>query len=226
MIHILYRLTELESGAANRPAWYTKRECFYSLCVHANMPFTVYLEGGCDWLLQKANVKNVHLDKSESFIYCYRDAILLPEEDWVYFCEDDYLHVPEAMTKLEHCIEDVKPDLVSLYDHPDRYRDLPEHNLTNGKNDIFVSRDHHWRTVPSTCMTFAASVKCLKENQDLFEEWKHVDFELFPRILGLRGGERPKKYLMVGAMPSLATHCQLDYTAPVVDWKKYASLWF
>jgi len=223
VIHILYRLLTGENKKG-RPEWYSKQRCFFSLFnnVAEGMDLRVFLNGGdCDWLPHEANVAKVNIpEMSDSCLMVYNEAVQLPEDDWVYFCEDDYIHVSGALLKLQHCIEDVKPDLISLYDHPDRYRDLPQHNLTNGKNDIFVSRDHHWRTVPSTCMTFGASVRVLKENGDLFREWTYIDFELFPHILGLRGGERPKKYLMVGAIPALATHCELGYTSPVVDWNK------
>jgi hypothetical protein len=180
------------------------------IVVDGNIPNWIGLE-----VIQLNNVGN-----APSFRFAYQEAAKCPEVDWVYFSEDDYLYLPDAMSKLFHCIEDVNPDLISLYDHPDRYRDRPEHNLTNGKNDIFISRDHHWRTVPSTCMTFAASISVLKENQDLFERWETSDNELFPRLLGLRGEERPKKYMMVGAIPALATHCESSFLSPCVNWEK------
>jgi hypothetical protein len=221
-LHIYYRLCAKE-GNVERPKWYSKKGCYLSLL--GSMSFgdseslRVFVDGeNPQWHTE--SIDTVHIEpradsesgKSASFWTCYLSAIEQPEDDWVYFVEDDYLHLPSSLSKLLHCIEDVKPDLVSLYDHPDRYRDLPVHNLTNGKNDIFISRDHHWRTIPSTCMTFACSVRILKSEQEKFEKWKHVDFELFPDLLGLKSGER--KYLMVGAIPSLATHCQSGYIAP------------
>jgi len=220
MIHVLYRLLAGENKR-ERPEWYSKHNCFSSLLANIGqgIDLRIFLNGGeCDWLPDFVHTTRVNIPViSESFLLVYHEALLFPRWDWVYFCEDDYLHVPGALFKLQNCIEDVKPDLVSLYDHPDRYRDLPEHNYTQGKNDIFISRNHHWRTIPSTCMTFGASVKVLRENQDLFEKWTYVDFELFPRLLGFKE-DRPNKYLMVGAIPSLATHCQTDYLAPCVEW--------
>ena len=226
MIHILYRLLVGENKKG-RPEWYSKKACFHSVyqAMTGGMTLKVYLnKGPCGWLHDDVIVENIDTrDMAETCLLVYHEAVKFPSTDWVYFCEDDYMHLPDSFAKLQHCIEDVKPDLISLYDHPDRYINLPEHNLTNGKNDIFVSRDHHWRTIPSTGMTFAASVKCLKENQDLLEEWTYIDFELFPRILGLRGGERLNKYLMVGAIPGLATHCEDGYLSPIVDWNKYGN---
>jgi hypothetical protein len=219
VIHVLYRLTTTEN-TQDRPVWYSKRDCFRSLVAAmttgktTGMTLKVFLhKGPCEWLYDTVVQEIDTKDMAETCVLVYHEAIKLPDEDWVYFSEDDYMHKPDSLVKLQHCIEDVKPDIISLYDHPDRYRDRPEHNFTNGKNDIYISRDHHWRTIPSTCMTYGISVKCLKENQDLFEEHKHVDFNLFPAILGYKG-ERPNKYLMVGAIPSLATHCMTEHLAP------------
>ena len=219
MIHILYRLITTENNQ-KRPRGYSKQACFSSLiqAMSHGITLKVYLNRGpCDWLYD-TEVENIDTkDMSETALLVYHEALKFPDADWVYFCEDDYVHEPDALVKMMHCIKDVKPDLISLYDHPDRYRDLPEHNFTQGKNDIFISRDHHWRTIPSTCMTFGASVKVLRENQDLFEKWTYIDFELFPRILGFKE-PRPNKYLMVGAIPSLATHYQTGYLAPYAEW--------
>jgi hypothetical protein len=220
-LHIYYRLCAKE-GNVERPKWYSKKECYGSF-VEAlfevskkDVSFDLSVDGDIPtWTSPFSdNCTTVTFDvgKSQSFWAVYQRSLQWPDDDWAYFVEDDYLHLPDSLFKLRHCIEDVKPDLVSLYDHPDRYRDLPEHNLTTGRNDIYTSRDHHWRTIPSTCMTFACSVRVLKSEQEKFEKWKHVDFELFPDLLGLKSGER--KYLMVGAIPSLATHCQSGYIAP------------
>ena len=226
-LHILYRLCDKENPTVKRPDWYSKVRCYVSLSRRlrdtpaslANVDTTIILDGAMpSWMENPPRIIALtEGGKDKSMLQCYQEALGYQDEDWVYFVEDDYMHEWDALPKLLHCIEDVKPDLVSLYDHPDRYKDLPEHNLTQGHNDIYVSRDHHWRTIPSTCMTFACSVRVLKDNRELFEEWKHVDFELFPRLLGLKG-DRPKHYLMVGAIPSLATHCQEGYLAPMTEW--------
>lgn len=220
MIHCIYRLYAGEN-TRERPAWYSKKLCFYSLW--GSVDIRVFLNhGDVDWLPDGINVTKVDIeDINDSCRLVLHEALQFPDSDWIYFCEDDYLHIPGAIKKLQHCIEDVKPDIVSLYDHPDRYIDLPEHNFTNGKNDIYVSRDHHWRTIPSTCMTFGISVKALRENADIFEEWGYLDYEIWEHLLGFKG-ERPNKYLMVGAIPSLATHAEEGFLSPVREWSIYA----
>jgi hypothetical protein len=77
-------------------------------------------------------------------------------------------------------------------------------------------------------MTFAASVRTLKEDRPVFD--KHVktrrvpnDRELFRHLqaLGQHADRQPARTLL-GAIPSLATHCELPWIAPVVDWDRLA----
>ena len=226
-LHIFYRAKD-DVGAGPRPEYFHKRRCFENFVAEFGNEMVAVVDGDVPrWLLtKKLIVLDSHGEKTEegkasTFIECYKRAIELPDDDWTYFVEDDYLHLPGSRGKLIDCIEELCPDMITLYDHPDRYRtDIPEHNPAHHTHSVFVTKSHHWRPVPSTCMTFAASVIALKEGRELFEQWKHVDFELFPRLQGLRGDWPGRKMLLLGPVPSLATHCQTNVFAPLIDWSK------
>jgi len=226
MLHVLYRLCDGDRKRGERPLGFSKRKClnsFLDSCgsgIFANIEYIIDGESP-DWLMIEP-LRTSKAGSAQSFWFAYNLAITYPKEDWVYFAEDDYMYAPEAITKLWHCIQTIPTDFISLYDHPDRYKSLPEHNLTDGKNDIYWDGMHHWRTIPSNTMTFAARVSSLIAGKALFDEWTNrdgftVSWELFPRLLGLKGNSS-HKMKMIGAIPSLATHCEIDNLAP--GWKE------
>lgn len=82
------------------------------------------------------------------------------DSEIVYFAEDDYSYLPNAFTKaLEFLQENRDADFVSLYDHPDYYS-LPLHQ---DACEVRWSGDRHWRTAPSTCLTFLTTRQTLRE---------------------------------------------------------------
>ncbi len=243
MLHVYYRASDSDKPEV-RPEYFSKalslRNFFRSLTKldPETFTFTMFYDGNNYEELKKIVDENkgefVQLNKlgnSESFWHVFQYALKQGSEDWVYFVEDDYLHKEEAITKLVNCIEDIpKADYITLFDHPVRYAkdyhfglDVP-HRV----NTIFISRDHHWRSQESTCMTFAAKVAILKEDEDIFYQYiKKVnvpeDRELFKRLQGLMGYEDGSPFrLLIGPMPSLITHCHIPWMAPLVNWEEVA----
>ena len=229
MLHIIYRLCIKDSKIDCRPTWYSKEKCFYNLQREisriSDYDFRVYVDGDFpDWLDTNKYLcaKTTKTGNAQSFWEAFLTAINLPKEHHVYFIEDDYVHAENSIVKLVDAIKSIELDFFTLYDHPDRYKNLPEHNL--GETVVYKSNTHHWRTVPSTTMTFAARVSSLVEGYDLFNEWCNrdgntVSWELFPRLLGLKG-ESSYRMSLIGAIPSLATHCENEHLAHFVDWEK------
>lgn len=242
MLNVLYRSSDSDKPEV-RPEYFSKLKSlenfFRSLEQIDNYTFTLYYDGEppkevADIVNSHRNTKIITLDKignSASFWQAYQESFDLNPEDWVYFVEDDYLHKLEAISKLMDCTLDVPDaDYITLFDHPVRYAadyhyglDLPHRN-----NTIFISRNHHWRTQESTCMTFSAQVKTLVADEGIFHKYvKQVpvpeDRELFKRLQGLIGYEKGSPFrLLIGPMPSLATHCDIRGIAPIVDWEKVA----
>jgi hypothetical protein len=131
----------------------------------------------------------------------------------IYFLEDDYLHqenwcevLIEAFTLPIH--------YVSLYDHLDKYMDYPD--LVS---KIFHTNSVHWRTVPSTCNTYAAKMGQLKEDMHIHKHYSaaspdgiSMDHAKFVH-LGNVGRT------LVTPMPGYSTHCDLLHS-PTVNWER------
>jgi hypothetical protein len=186
-----------------------------------------------DWLRGLWSGADVEVLKDESGgpignAASFRHALRLattsgfPDDDIVYFVEDDYLHTPDALVKLVEFFEEKHPDYATLYDHPARYNgqdfDRP------GGEQIIHSGSHHWRTQESTCMTFAARVETLRWDYARISAYLGTvhpqDRELFMHLqsLGRYPRCKPQRTLW-GPIPSLATHCETEWLAPCVNWE-------
>jgi hypothetical protein len=100
------------------------------------------------------------------------------DDELIYFCEDDYLHQHGVEKILEEGIK--RADYVSLYDHPDKYT-----RFYNGGeySKVIRTESSHWRFTASTCMTFAAKAKTLKQDKEVWlnhtsesHPWDHKIF--------------------------------------------------
>jgi len=153
-------------------------------------------------------------------------------DDVGYMCEDDYLHLPDALGVLYG----IRPHLslgtyVTLYDHPDRYRrgdDLP----TNGRS-VELWGGRYWGAVESTAMTFAASIETARADRlllDLAARFTHYphDRAMWRTLQGLGArrpvgwSRRPRRRLL-SALPGLATHMEVDGFSAGTDWTDVAS---
>ncbi len=177
------------------------------------------------------------LGNSGSFLYALDLALTrLDDEDYVYFVEDDYLHLPGSRELLKEGLEIA--DYATVYDHPDKYV-----NFSGGGSNPFVqdggelsrvllTKSTHWKETNSTPMTFAVSVKILREDQAFWKGYKKNSFRLFCQLRGEpRGGvdkikrilfgRRPKKpRRIVSSIPGRSTHCETAWLSPFVDWTK------
>ena len=127
------------------------------------------------------------------------------DDDIVYFCEDDYLHLPIAPKLIEEGIK--RADYITLYDHPDKY--TAQYN--GGEFSKVIKTDSsHWRYTISTCMTFAAKVKTLKEDLSIWQ--KHTsenhphDHQIFSEL-----NKEQKRRLGV-CIPGAACHTDLEFS--------------
>ena len=239
MLNVVYRICATESPK-RRPSFYSKVRCLKNFLMAVERVQDVHLvlisdgEPNPEWIEPLPAHAEVEVLKkcgnSASFIHALSTALRYPPADLIYFVEDDYLHVPEALEKLLECNHELQPDYLTLYDHPARYwgGEHPEVDLPLRTNFIHVTSTHHWRAVESTCMTFAASTRILR--QDFQTIVDHVspkapqDRELFRHIQGLgKYSSHEPARILVGPVPSLATHCEEPWLAPVIDWALLAN---
>jgi hypothetical protein len=168
----------------------------------------------------------------------------------VYFAEDDYLYLPDALAMaVAFMRRHPEADYSTPSDHADfdtkyihRFRGIERH-----------AEGRRWRTVASTCLTFMARHTALVENRAVFATYARRNSDLglwlaltknrvvnpwcffrslgdglfFPasQALAWRHAWRnilfgPRRTLWV-PRPSLATHLESTDLAPHVEWEQY-----
>ena len=172
-IDIIYRGCGSDTHA--RPSWFDKRLCYKSVWDMterdpATFSMHVFYDGGRDQLLEyiegmRVSDGAIYIPKRSGYdtiqdAYEYADKLT---GDWIYFVEDDYLHAPDAARVMLEGAN--KFELLSLYDHLDRY--TRNDDRTIGKESVDLTHSCHWRTAESTCSTWACSRKMWNRIKDL-----------------------------------------------------------
>jgi hypothetical protein len=201
---------------------------------------------------RQISFEETSLGNSASFIYMM-DMITQKHkpDDYVYLLEDDYIHCQNSKKILLEGLEIA--DYVTLYDHPDKYfLEKSDGNLFNYKNlqktRVYITENIHWRETNSTTMTFACSVKTLREDYAVWKKYCSIsrtpkDFHAFmtltsksfweifnfiPRFKKHKGEikillknlvSRRKARKLISVIPSCATHTDLKWLAPCIDWE-------
>jgi hypothetical protein len=195
----------------------------------------------------KKELEIIHLDKIGNLPTFAMQIEILAEQteaDLVYFAEDDYFYLPEALVKMVAFARgNSDADFITPYDHPGNY----DPSLGTEGHLIRPFGDRHWRTATATCLTFLAKREALIRTRHIFETYcnKNTDASLWlsltqkesllnPR-LHWRDSDKFKHWLMAWfygygqilfgaqrklwhAIPSVATHIESPCLAPVVDW--------
>jgi hypothetical protein len=151
-------------------------------------------------------------------------ALGLPEDETVYFLENDYLHRYNADRVLESAF-DLEFDYVTLYDHPDKYMNPfeggnPFCSKRSEATRVYLGEYCHWKLTNSTTMTFAAKVKTVKQDISVLRKWtsgSHPhDFQMFTELT--QRGRR-----LASPLPGYATHGETRWLSPLTNWKE--TLW-
>lgn len=155
------------------------------------------------------NYEETNLGNSASFINIYSEVLKNISnhlEDDFYFVEDDYIHRNRWVKALKEGLE--FSDLISLYDHPDKYS-MPMYKDLLAK--LVRTESSIWRSTPSTTMTFAAKGKVIKEMGQLPISFCNTpnprDHEMF-LALGKRG------FSLYTPIPYFATHTEVQWLSP------------
>lgn len=208
-----------------RPEWFDKQKIFNNFKSTISSDIANYniiydeCYGPIDTtFLSKEN--NVHIincgNEAGSFLKTLEivESKNLDDDTIIYFLEDDYLHkenwckiLLEAFTLPIH--------YVSLYDHLDKYL-----HYTNLTSTIYHTHSVHWRTVPSTCNTYAAKMGQLKEDMSIHKHFStaspdgiSMDHAKFTHL-----GNMGK--VLITPLPGYSTHCD-QYQSPTIDWSLY-----
>jgi hypothetical protein len=234
-VHVVYRAAP-GGNRKRRPPWFSKALCLASIIRAAeNLPGTSF-SFLCDGtmaveveqvmrrfgeLQQLGGVGNAG---SYRAAVDYAAALDVDPSSIIYMCEDDYLHLPDALSGLQK-LSAVLPDhgYATLYDHPDRSRrsdDLPPRATTP-----LAAHNVEWVPVESTTMTFATRPATLRRDRRVH---KLAALHGYPRDralwrllqgLGWRRwvlGPRSPRALYC-ARPGLSAHAEVDVLPPG-DW--------
>lgn len=154
-----------------------------------------------------------------TFRMVYEEAIKNKPDDFVYFLEDDYLHLPGSYDVLLEAAKCNYTDYLTLYDHPDKYGKItPNPFIVSGgeKTTLYWCNKHHWKETNSTTMTFAAFVDVLIKDKGTFWRWTETshpyDFQIF---IDLKLFSSRK---LSCAIPAMSTHGEKEYLSKGVEW--------
>lgn len=164
--------------------------------------------------------------------------LALQQDDgvWVYLCEDDYLHQPDAFRWITDLIENRHhyisqrprfrlrkganrlrklPIIIHPPDYPDRYlRKYMKYSL------LFRAKYCHWRQVTSTTFTMLAEAETFRKyaRQFIASSRGARDQYLSKKIFG--GRWFGSKALCLSPVPGVATHMHEDVMTPFVNWEE------
>lgn len=190
------------------------------------------------------------LGNAGSFIHMVEAIVRRhPGGDAVYLLEDDYLHLPGSRQVLEEglTIGDYvtlydHPDKYLL----EADGGNPFNAGALRPTRLYATAHSHWRETDSTTMTFACRVSTLAEDLPVWRRRTRSrnpdDFHAFMELtrgslrellsFAVRRRKRPVKILLksflaprprrrlVSAVPARATHAEVRWLAPVVDWTR------
>jgi hypothetical protein len=236
-LHIYYRHVHVKADQFSRdpnkarPAWFSHERCFRNLLhtvisdpLGKNVKITIVYDsspedfmtdfiagyyGNRDYGLNLQLIKGGSDLNSFLITLAMIQATQMPGTDLIYLLENDYMHQPGWVSKVfELYNSQQKFDMVSLYDHRDKY-DSPMYDTLTAK--IVYSRSHHWRTAPSTCASFILSRATLDRDMDVLGQGLN-DYYFFSKLIGERGR------VLLTPLPGLATHSMEGYLSPTVQW--------
>lgn len=186
-------------------------------------------------------VINKTMGNDESIRQSIKTALSFPNDEWVYFCEDDYLHKQETFSVLNDLIvnqNDIvstkskprwlrpfnnglvnKPLFIFPTDYPDRYKydqKMPSF--------LFLSNHSHWRQICNTTFTFFTKASSIKKFRNKLmksatgADDAYLSRKLFGRISFWNRG------LCIAPIPSLTAHMHESALPPIINWQEILEL--
>ena len=162
------------------------------------------------------------LSNGQSFMYLVNFARnTFPDDEKIYFAEDDYIYTKRAPKIIEEGLSIAHYS--SGYDHPDKYINHneggPNPFISEGGEltRVLITDNSHWKLTNSCCMTFAVSVKTIKEDYKIIE--KHCsgthphDFNMFCDLI-------KSNRKLVSCIPAVSTHGEIQWLSKFIDWEK------
>lgn len=126
----------------------------------------------------------------------------------IYWCADDYLHLPQAVHLMKSIYQDGWKTFATTYDYPDRY------TLDRTRQaEIFINRYSHWRTIPSCPGDMMAP-------GHLWLKYKTIILQNATFNNDSWTYEAFSKDLAICPIPGVSTHLTENSMTPVINWQK------
>ena len=227
--HLFYRISD-GSYAKDKPNYISKKTCLKNCYrVFRNTEIHLIADNVLDETWSWIDIQFPHIKKERtlfgngaaSFNHALTIALKLPLNDIIYFVEDDYLHRENSLSVLKEGIM-LGADYVTLYDHPDKYLDTdnPFVDKDGEVTKVFLTKSCHWKMTSSTTMTFASTVRTLKQDEKILRSrtinHHPDDFNMFADLSDLGRS-------LVSPIPGFSTHGQSDFLSPLVNWEEVAN---
>jgi hypothetical protein len=230
MIKVYYRLSNFEAGISKKKIPNaTKLNCLKN-CIEefGSKHITVVgdtLNNETKQVVEDLNLRLIQVENGTGS-GTFRDALNLAIEenedsDLIYLLEDDFLHLNGSKELLVEGLSNFNA-YVTLYDHPDKYLDKQYggNPFIEGGGEVtkvVTTKSSHWKITNSTVMTFAASVKRLKEDRDLLLKYSSNKItDSFRFFLEL---SKTKSIPVISSIPGKSTHCESAWLTPFVNWE-------
>lgn len=168
----------------------------------------------------KANIINEKFGNTLSLKKSFNLAENVNDNDIVFFCEDDYFFLPEAIKYLmnmfhqkDEYLFDFKNNYLFLFpwDSPKKYARVDDTSKKIMPSyRIFVSEFCHWREITSTTYTLLCKVSTFKKYKDLFYKYavgakdNKMSLELYTK----------DEVLLLSPIPSLSKHLNMTVMKP------------
>ncbi|MDB4319759.1 hypothetical protein N9981_00160 [bacterium] len=229
---IIYRISD-NGYSKVKPSYVNNESCLKNFCnVFFNYMHDIYIiadncSGDTLNMIKKYidphNIEKVSIGHGAGTFNLALDKILkLDGDEIVYFVENDYIHLPNSPKIIEEGIKLGSP-YITLYLHPDKF--LPPQQGGNPEVDEtggYLTRIYRGETelfgmFNSTTMTFASTVKNLKEDEEILRKWtsgKHPnDFQMFLEL-------RDKGKALMCPLNTYSTHGETQWLAPLYKTKQ------
>jgi hypothetical protein len=240
---IIYRISDAGYNKV-KPDYITNENCLKNFC-------SVFVENLWDIHIIADNVSKEtydmivkYVDKGSithvkvghgagTFNLALDEALKGDDDQIVYFVENDYLHLKHSAQIIKEGL-DLGAGYVTLYLHPDKFISPlnggnPEVGYDGGyPTKIYRGATELFGMFNSTTMTFASTVKNLKEDEEILRKWTNKghypdDYKMFLEL-------REKGKALLCPLNTYATHGETAWLAPlykvekanlVEEWKKH-----